>query len=118
MHITNTRLLRFLAFLRLLSPANFMHSLSYLRKYGIRSCFARTVFLLSLALGRRSVVHTSLTFQLPVHKADPGGRGLLKHAVPNSLPLPDACQDALRLELTAIKDELADSLQRGRKINE
>lgn len=118
MRITNIRLLRLLTFLRLLTPANFMHSLSYLRKYGIRSCFARTVFLLSLALGRRSAVHSSLTYQLPVHKTDLGDRGPLKHMAPNSLPLSDDCQVALRLELTAIKDELAESLQHERKINE
>ena len=100
---------RLIVLLRLLSPANLGHSLSYLRIYGVRLCFARTVFHLSLALGlRRSPALP--TSQLAAYKTKHGA-GPLKRRVPECAPSLDGLQETLRLELAAIKDGLVDSLR-------
>jgi hypothetical protein len=105
-----------LTFLRLFSPANFVHSLSYLRKYGVRLCFARTVFILSMALGLRRAKAT-LTRQLPAHKVKPGW-GPLKRRLPDGPPDLNGSRDVLRREIAAIKEGLADSVRQVRKMDD
>jgi hypothetical protein len=113
---TNARVIRLRTFLGLLSPANFALTFSYLRKHGVRVCFARTVSIVSLALGvRRSA--KSVARQPLAHKAR-HGRAPMKRKLPDGPPPLDGGQDALRLELATIKDSLADILQRAKKIDE
>ncbi len=113
--VKNARWTRLLVLLRLLRPANLAQFSGYLRKYGLRLCFARTIFILSLALGLRQS-EESPTRKPLAHKA--GRREEpLKRKVPDAPPPLDGCQDALRLELTTIKDGLTDSLRRTRTTN-
>lgn len=112
----NGRLTRLLTFLRLLSPAHFVLACSYLRKHGVRLCFARTVFLVSMVLGlRRSAA--SLTHRPAAHKTKHDW-GPLKRKVPDGPPPLNGCQDALVAELHAIKTDLAETFVRARKIDE
>jgi hypothetical protein len=111
----NPRVAHLLAFLRLLTPANFALSFSYLRKFGIRLYFARTVYLLSLALGVRRP-DASTGDQSPAHKAR-DGREPLPRKMPDGPPTLNGSRDALKLELAAIKDGLMDSLRHTRNNN-
>jgi ubiquinone/menaquinone biosynthesis C-methylase UbiE len=106
-------LIPLLTLLRLLTPANFAKFFAYLKKYGVRSCLARCLFLLSTALGyRRPAAY--LTFQPPAHKTR-NGLGPMTRKVPGgALPL-QAGEAGLRLKLDGIKGELAKNLRRERK---
>lgn len=105
----SNRMTYLLTVLRLLSPANFRYSVSYLRRYGVRLCFKRAVLLLSMVLGLHRSSPRPLSFQPPVHKT--GRRGMAavgrESVLPPSPSLSASQKEALGSELAAIKAGLA-----------
>lgn len=106
---TRTGLIRLLVFLRLLRPANFRHSFSYVKKFGLRLCCARIVYLLLHMVGCGLSGKPFLTFQPPKHKFRVDRRQWKRGATFSPPPLA-GCRESLRLDLAAIKDTLAQRL--------